>query len=185
MLTLDQLARVAIVGTSCSGKTTLAASLANTLHAPHIELDALYWGPNWTACPTEQLRAVVDQATAQPRWVCDGNYSMVRDLVWPRATSIVWLNYSFSLVFTRALRRTFSRCFHRTTIYAGNRESFSKSFLSRDSILLWVFNSHGRLKREYSRALKDPQYKEVNLIKLNSASAADQFLAAVRRLALE
>jgi adenylate kinase family enzyme len=185
MLTLDQLSRVAIVGTSCSGKTTLAGSLANALHAPHVELDALHWGPDWTPCPTEQLRAAVDQATAEPRWVCDGNYSMVRDLVWSRATSIVWLNYSFSLVFKRALRRTLSRCFHQTPIYAGNRESFSKSFLSRDSILLWVFNSHWRLKREYSHVLAGSQFKETNLIKLNSASAADQWLAAVQRLALE
>jgi adenylate kinase family enzyme len=185
MLSLDQLLRVAIVGTSCSGKSTLARSLATSLKAPLIELDALHWGPNWTPSPTEEFRAVVDRATAQPRWVCDGNYAMVRDLVWPRATSIVWLNYSFSLVFKRALRRTFSRCFHQTPIYAGNRESFSKSFLSRDSILLWVFNSHWRVKREYSQLFEDPRYKEVNLIKLNSASAVDQWLATARRLALE
>ena len=73
MLTLDQLSRVAIVGTSCSGKSTLARSLANALNAPHIELDALHWGPNWTPCPIEQLRDDVDKATAKLRWVCDGN----------------------------------------------------------------------------------------------------------------
>jgi adenylate kinase family enzyme len=185
MLTLDQLSRVAIVGTSCSGKTTLAASLASALNSPHIELDALHWGPNWTPCPTEQLRAAVDQATTAPRWVCDGNYAMVRDLVWPRATSIVWLNYPFPLVLTRALRRTFGRCFRETTLYSGNRESFSQSFLSRDSILLWVFNSHWRIEREYSQILAGSQSKVANLIELNSASAADQWLAAVQRLPLE
>jgi adenylate kinase family enzyme len=185
MLTLDQLSRVAVIGTSCSGKSTLASSLANALGTPHIELDAVHWGPNWMPSPVEEFRTIVDLATSQSHWVCDGNYAMVRDLVWPRATSIVWLNYPFPLVFKRALRRTLGRCFRGAILYGGNRESFSKSFLSRDSILLWVFNSHWRLEREYSQVLTGSHFKEANLIKLNSASAADQWLAAVQRLALE
>ena len=136
MITINQLSRVAIVGTSCSRKTTLACALAKILEAPRIELDALHWGPNWTETPADQLRVAVDEATIRSRWICDGNYRMVRDLVWARATTIIWLNYSFPLVFTRALRRTVSRSIRRTTLYSGNRETFAKSFLSRDSILL-------------------------------------------------
>lgn len=37
--------RVVIIGTSCSGKTTLAGTLAAALATPHIELDALHWLP--------------------------------------------------------------------------------------------------------------------------------------------
>jgi adenylate kinase family enzyme len=37
-----------VVGTSAVGKTTLAAALSRRLGVPHIELDALYWGPGWT-----------------------------------------------------------------------------------------------------------------------------------------
>jgi adenylate kinase family enzyme len=106
---MDEIARfhrVVVVGTSCAGKTTFARHLATALNAPHVELDSLYWGPNWTPVPLEQSRAATDAATAGPRWVCDGNYAMVRDITWRRATALVWLNFSFPVVFTRALRRT-------------------------------------------------------------------------------
>jgi adenylate kinase family enzyme len=143
--------RVAVIGTSCSGKSTLAAALAAELDAPHIELDAHYWGPNWTPIDGAQFRQRIDEQTSQPRWVCDGNYSVIRDLVWRRADTIVWLNYSFPVVFGRALRRTISRCITRSTIFSGNRESFRMSFLSRDSILLWVVRTHHAHQREYPK----------------------------------
>ena len=44
--------RVVVVGTSVSGKTTLARSLAGKLGVPHVELDSLYWEADWrTASP--------------------------------------------------------------------------------------------------------------------------------------
>ena len=183
MIALDQLSRVVILGTSCSGKTTFASALADTLKAPHIELDALHWGPNWTPNPPDQFRAAVDQATSQLRWVCDGNYRMVRDLVWPRASSIIWLNYRFPLVFKRASLRTFGRCFRQTRVYAGNQETFFHSFLSRDSIILWVLRSHWGLRREYLEALHSSKCEHAQIIQLNSAPQAAQFLNAVQQLA--
>ena len=45
------LRRVAVVGTSCAGKTTFAKALAAQLQAPHIELDALHHGPGWVPRP--------------------------------------------------------------------------------------------------------------------------------------
>jgi adenylate kinase family enzyme len=102
--------RIAVIGTSCSGKTTLARRLAAELSCPHLELDAFHWGPNWTEKPPEQVRAAIDEQTRQPAWVSCGNYSFLRDIVWQRADTIVWLNYPFSLVAGRALRRTSARC---------------------------------------------------------------------------
>ena len=99
----NTLARVAVVGTSGAGKTTFARSLSRALGTPHVELDALYWGPNWTPVPQEEFRARVASAVRAPTWIIDGNYSPVRDLVWRNATSLVWLNYPFTLVFSRAL----------------------------------------------------------------------------------
>jgi adenylate kinase family enzyme len=39
--------RIAVVGTSGAGKTTLSARLASRLDCPHVELDAFQHGPNW------------------------------------------------------------------------------------------------------------------------------------------
>ena len=115
-----------MVGTSCSGKTTLARRLAGILGTPHVELDSLHWGPEWT--PHADFPSRVLEAVEQPRWVIEGNYSSVRDLVWRRCTSIVWLDYSFARVFSRALGRTVRRIVKRETLYSGNRETIRRRF---------------------------------------------------------
>ena len=45
--------RINIVGTSGSGKTTFAKSLAQILTYEYIEMDQLFWGPNWN-CPSDE-----------------------------------------------------------------------------------------------------------------------------------
>src|SRR5688572_30807780 len=95
----DPPTRVAVVGTSCSGKTTFARALAPRLGAPYTELDVLYWGPDWSPRPLDEFRARVEAAVSTPSWVIDGNYSIVRDLVWGRATTLIWLDFPFSLIF--------------------------------------------------------------------------------------
>ncbi len=101
------LARVVVVGSSCAGKTTLARSLARRSRVPHTELDSLYWGPGWTPVPPEEFRSRVRDVAAEPSWIVDGNYSVVRDIVWSRATALIWLGLSFPLVFSRAGNVTF------------------------------------------------------------------------------
>jgi adenylate kinase family enzyme len=86
--------RIAIIGTTGSGKTTLAADVSQTLGLVHIELDALNWQPGWTMVPNEVFRQNVSAAVNGPHWVTDGNYRSVRDLVWERADCLVWLDYA-------------------------------------------------------------------------------------------
>ncbi|MFO6214694.1 AAA family ATPase, partial [Pseudomonas aeruginosa] len=129
--------RVVVVGTSGAGKTTFSAALAARLGCTHVELDRLYWGPGWQAVPHERFEHAVERATTAPRWVADGNYSAVRELLWGRATHVVWLNFGRWTVFSRVLRRTLARGLLRTRLSHGNRESLRMAFCSRDSILLW------------------------------------------------
>ena len=78
--------RILVLGTTGSGKTTLARKLAEKLDQPHIELDALYWNPGWKVKPLENFRKEVAEAVSGDAWVIDGNYtSKVVDLIWPRA----------------------------------------------------------------------------------------------------
>jgi adenylate kinase family enzyme len=166
MIMLSQPARVAVVGTSCSGKSTFAAKLAHRLDVPHIELDANYWGPNWTPIEAKQFRQRVDELTSQPGWVCDGNYSVVRDIVWQRATTVIWLNYSLPVVIGRAMRRTLKRCIYKVPLFAENRETFRLSFFSRDSILLWVLRTHRGHQREYPKRFAEPAHSHLQVVEL-------------------
>src|SRR4030067_28088 len=89
--------RILILGRTGSGKTTLARELAAALGVPHVELDALYFGPNFSTVPLPVLRERTSAAIAGERWVTDGNKSAVRDLVWPRADTVIWLDYPLAV----------------------------------------------------------------------------------------
>lgn len=171
---LDRLSRVAVVGTSCTGKTTFARSLSRALGAPHVELDALYWGPSWTPVPPELFRSRVGDAVAAPAWVVDGNYAAVRDLVWARATTLVWLNYPFVLVFSRALGRTFRRIITRETLFGGNRESFAVA--DPEWIPWWVLRTFWRRRREYPLLFRQAAYSHLQVVEFTRPTDAQRFL---------
>lgn len=171
--------RISVVGTCGSGKTTTASVLAQRLGLAHVELDALSWGPNWTSTPDDEFRAAVERAAAGDRWVIDGNYSKCRDLVWGRADTVVWLDYSFSRVFSRLVWRTFRRTLRREILWHGNRERLGTAFFSRESILLWAIKTHWRRQREYPTLLARPEYRRLRVVRLRSPREAAAWLAGV------
>jgi adenylate kinase family enzyme len=141
-----RLSRVVIQGTSGSGKTTVSAALAHTLGVACLELDGLYQQHNWTPLDLEEFRARVGSFVEQPRWVVDGNYSHVRDLLWPKATTILFIDLPKRVVMTRVIKRTILRIIKREELWNGNRESW-RNALSRDpmrNIILWSWNSHSK-----------------------------------------
>lgn len=170
----NTLARVAVVGTSGAGKTTFARSLSRALGTPHVELDALYWGPNWTPVPQEEFRARVASAVRAPTWIIDGNYSPVRDLVWRSATSLVWLNYPFPLVFSRALARTARRIVTRETLFADNRETLD--VFNPGWIPWWILRTFWQRRRDYPRLFQDPAHSHLQVIEFTHPNQADAFL---------
>ena len=174
------LTRVVVVGTSCSGKTTLARRLARILATEHVELDSLYWGPEWTPRPDfiQNVLAIAQQ----PCWVIDGNYSAVRDIIWRRSSAIVWLDYSFARVFSQALRRTARRIITRERLYAGNRETVRNALFDTDGIPWWVIRTHGKRRRDFPELFKCPEYGHAAVIQLDRPAAAEAFLVAVSAL---
>src|SRR6266508_3598546 len=113
---------MSVVGNSGSGKSTLARALAAELGVAHIELDAIYHQPGWQPLPAADFRARVDAATATGGWVVDGNYSAVRDLIWARADTVVWLDLPRHAVMRQVIWRTLRRAMLRAELWNGNRE---------------------------------------------------------------
>ena len=171
--------RVAVVGTSGSGKTTVAAALARRLGVPHIELDRLYWGPNWTGADEETFRARVREATSADRWVCDGNYAPVRPTILARADTAVWLDLSLRTCLRRIVARTFRRARSGEGLWGtDNRESWRHQ-LGRDSLIWWVLTTHRRRRREYEARFADPALAHLRVIRLRSPAAVASWLEGV------
>jgi adenylate kinase family enzyme len=169
------LARVVVVGTSCSGKTTFAHRLAGTLGTECVELDSLYWGPGWT--PRPDFEQDVLAVARQPRWVIDGNYSRVRDIIWPRSTAIAWLDYSFVRVFSRAFRRTVRRVVLGERLYGGNQETIRETLFDVQAPLWLVVRTHGRRRREFPELFSRLEYCHASVIRLQTPRAAAKFVA--------
>jgi adenylate kinase family enzyme len=169
--------RLAVVGTSCSGKTTLSSRIAHALQIPHVELDGLYWGPNWSAKPDQEFRQAVEAVVASEQWVIDGNYSKVRDIIWPRATHLVWLNYAFMEVFCRAISRTLKRIATKEKLFCDNRETLRLAVFDKDSIPWWVIRTHHRRQREYRKIIEDGLYPYLQILELRRSSDAEDLIS--------
>ena len=169
--------RISVIGTSGSGKTTFAGKLAEILRIPHVELDSLSFEANWTQAPKEVFRSRVREAINADRWVVDGNYGRdARDLIWERADTIVWLNYSFPVTINRLVRRTLRRIVIGEECCNGNRESLRLA-LSRDSIILWALQTYQRRRAEYPPLLVVMEERGVQTVKIHSPKEADRWLA--------
>ncbi|WP_432941432.1 hypothetical protein ACQPXM_33600 [Kribbella sp. CA-253562] len=175
--------RVVVIGVAGSGKSTVARALSERLDAPHIELDAIFWQPNWTKLDEDEFAARVAAATATGPWIADGNYSQrIRQITWPAADTIVWLDLPRPVIMWQLLRRTIHRTRTGTELWNGNHERALKDQLSRDpakSILLWSWRTYTPTKREYAEAMNDPRYAQVTFVRLKSRRQIRKVLESI------
>lgn len=140
--------RIWITGSSGVGKTTLARTLSTQLAIPHIELDALHHGPNWTPTDPDRLRDEVRRATDGTDWVVDGNYSsMLGTIVADRAQLRIALDLPTWRTMARVVRRTVRRAVTREELWNGNREPM-RNFLCwsdpDENIILWAWTRRAK-----------------------------------------
>lgn len=173
------LGRVVVVGVAGAGKTTFAQQLGERLGAPAIELDALHWGPNWTMATLEDFRERVQQALAGECWVADGNYSKVRDILWARANTLIWLDLPLALILWRLLQRSIHRVVSREELWNGNRETFQGQFLSRDSLFLLALKMHTYYRKTYSQLLQQPEYSHLRVLRFRRPRDVARWLTTV------
>jgi adenylate kinase family enzyme len=69
------IAKINVIGTSGTGKSTFAKKLSEDLGIPYLEMDKIFWLPNWTWPTDEAFFSNLKQALDQPTWVLDGNYT--------------------------------------------------------------------------------------------------------------
>lgn len=173
--------RVSVVGSAGSGKTTLAGALAEQLGVVHIELDALYHGPDWSEPETEVFRARVVDAldAASEGWVACGNYAVVREpVLWPIADTVVVLDLPRGLVMRRVIARTLRRTLRREELWNGNREPIRNlyAWAPEQNIIRWAWVRHDVYRDRYRAAAKDPAHSHLDFVFLTSPADVDAFL---------
>jgi adenylate kinase family enzyme len=169
--------RIAVIGVTGSGKTTLAKQIAARLNIPHIESDALHWEPNWQEASLEVFRQRMSAALDPTGcWVCDGNYSKVRDIIWNRADTIIWLDYPLYFSLWRLLIRTFRRILLRESLWGTNHETIKGSFFDNESLMVWAVKSQRKHRTTYPTLLASPDYAHINSVRLLSPKQTNCWL---------
>jgi adenylate kinase family enzyme len=171
--------RIMIVGGPGAGKSTLAGELARCLAYPFLELDELFWGPNWTPVDRQLFRQRVETAISVPQWIAGGNYSSARDLLWRRADTLIWLDYPLWLTIQRLLQRSIRRLINGEELWGGNRETWRALFFSRDSLLLFALKTHFSRRRNFEQALAQPEHAHLTVMRFRTPAATDHWLTTV------
>ncbi len=182
--TLQDCHRILILGRTGSGKTTLARELAGLVDVPHVELDSLYFGPSFSTAPLPVLRERTSAAIAGERWVTDGNKKAVRDLVWPRADTVVWLDYPVAVSLWRLGRRAVWRTSKIKAEASGASPSSSSSSVPRQMLsaakgVLTALRSHRGQRREYPLMFARPENQHLAVVRLRSPRATRRWLARI------
>ncbi len=169
--------RIVVVGTSGSGKSYLASRLATALGLPFIDLDDLFWKPGWEARSKEEFSALVAKAASGRAWVIAGNQTKIRELIWPRADLVIWLDLPLYLLLFRALKRGLQQIWSGEEICGGNRESLSRLFGPK-SILIWIMKTYFRRRRIYL-----PLFTEEKMVRLTSSKEIPALISRLTALA--
>lgn len=172
--------RIVIVGQSCSGKSTLGASLVPLVGGEFADLDALGWKPGWQPSSDEEFQAHLRAVAARGAWVASGQYHRHASVtLWPRADTVIWLDILLRLITWRILRRPWTRWRKRELLWGTNTEKFweqLKVWRPEESLIGYAFASRKEVRERYLTALADPRWAHIRFIRLRSSGEIKSFV---------
>ncbi|HVE92425.1 MAG TPA: shikimate kinase [Actinomycetota bacterium] len=171
--------RISVIGSSGAGKTTVGRRIAQLLNLPFIEMDEIRHGPNWSEIPNNAFRLAIADRVIGDEWVVDGNYaSIVREAVWSRADTVVWLDLDRPLVMWQVISRSLSRAAWRGELWSGNREQFRR-WIRPDHPIRWAWSAHASKRTRDQAQLTDPRWVHLEVVRLRTRADVRTFLAAL------
>ncbi|WP_433367188.1 hypothetical protein ACQPZX_39155 [Actinoplanes sp. CA-142083] len=174
-----------ITGLAGAGKTTMARRLSATTGIPWHSLDDLYYGPGLLMAPA--FPASIEQLTAGDAWIVDSAgpppadpvLARVRDLMWTRADTLVWLDYSQPVVLWRATTRSLRRIATRERLWHGYRDS-PRQWLREDHLIRRAWSTHRRRREDVAARIADPSRQALTVLRFHRPDQAEAFLQRTR-----
>lgn len=177
--------RVVVVGSSGSGKTTVARRIAENLDIPHLEMDAVFHRDGLADEAHDEFVPILDEFTDGDRWVVDGNYAShgASKVVWPKADTIIWLDPPRKTAMARVIRRTLRRAVLREELWNGVREPFSNLYNPDPlkNIIVWTWTRHPLVRERYETAITDGIWDHATVHRLRSPDEVERFLSSIPR----
>lgn len=172
--------RVVIIGASGSGKTTLGRWIERQIGLPFTDLDDLHWRPGWIEAPLDEFRRAIDERTRASHWVVAGNYAKTRDLVWPRADTLVWLDLPLAQVLWRSTKRALRDWWTRDPICNGNRQTLAGMVNGRESLLGYTLHTFAPRRREWPTLLASDGCRHLRQFRLHDQAQIDAWQRQIK-----
>ncbi|HAX72238.1 MAG TPA: DNA topology modulation protein FlaR [Firmicutes bacterium] len=171
--------KIAILGHSGSGKSTMAKTLGNLYHVPVLHLDTVKFLPGWVEREDDEARDIVAEFLNHDQWVIDGNYTTYYQAErLEAADQIILFDFPRHICFYRGLKRYFKhRKQTRPDMAAGCLEKFDAEFAwwilheGRTQARLNHFNDISQKYHHKLIVLKNPKQVEAFLASLNEKPA--------------
>lgn len=159
--------RIAIIGASNGGKSTLANALSRKLGIPAVHLDQLYHQPgtDWQPRPQQDFLVLHDAAIAAESWVIEGNYFVAMPQRLARATGLIWLDTAPLPSGLRYIRRTLVQGSRRVGAVDGAPERLKWSLLS------YILFEQPRKRAKYAALLAGFDFPQLRLKSLTEINA--------------
>lgn len=164
-----------MVGISGAGKTTIARELARRHGVPHVEGDSIAHGPNWEFRSPKEIARRTAEATAGEGWVIDADYADAREVTWPRANAVVWLDYPRWVSTGRVIRRSVARAVTRRELWNGNRERWTGWHRASHPIR-WSWQQHANRRAFLEERMADPRWAHLHWVRLRTPKQARDWL---------
>ncbi|MEG1441808.1 MAG: DNA topology modulation protein [Oscillospiraceae bacterium] len=161
--------KIAIIGYSGSGKSTMAKTLSEYYSCPLLYLDTIQFKENWKERDKDEAKAMVRDFMKNDSWVIDGNYTdFYQKERLLEANQIIFLNFPTILCLYQALKR-YKKYKNQT------RESAAQGcFEKMDFEFIWWILFGGRKKKHkenYKNIVKT--YKAKTVVLKNRKQAND------------
>jgi len=103
--------------------------------------------------------------TSSPDWQ---PLDAVRDIVWARADTVVWVDPPRHRVMRQLVARTLRRMANKQELWNGNQERWRYLFRSEESVIRYAWMSHSRYRARYFAAQADPANAHLTFLRLRT-----------------
>jgi adenylate kinase family enzyme len=167
--------KIAIIGSTASGKSTLANKLSKLYDLPHIELDQILF-ENRKRKTDDEFRDAVRLVVKEPEWICDGVFYNLADIIWPKADIVIWLDLPLKTAYKQVLSRSLGRIIKAQSKPGGQRETLKTAF-GRNGIVTKTPHIHRKVTANYEELVK--QYvSSDNLVRLKSRKEVSSWVGS-------
>lgn len=151
--------KIAIIGGSGTGKTTLADKLGILLNLPVIHIDGIHHLENWKIRDKDERDNIILEKIKSDKWITDGTYTSTLNERLKKAELVIYLDYSSFSQVRGVLHRYLKNHGKEKPEIPGCKEKMSFEFL------IWVWNWRKNKREKVLKAINEINQDKVLIFK--------------------